>query len=963
MDEDGGMSLFDGMDFVDPSMLHSQSDASPTVDGVDAVNTASSSQSPAPNSPSVSPPAESQSEELLSAGDQEKPNFSPQARIETSTSEDTGDARKSIPLDPSLFTSPSPAPPAATLAAASPAPAAIIAGSAAGSPSVLSPAAALAALSPSTAVLSPSLASITATAGSVGSPISGSPRASVTLVDSSASSGGSSAGLTAKPAGLVRKKKRSIRIGYARDSSEESAGLAAGSAEANGSTHAAGLAGSGSQSEMDAAAAGGQVLPAKEMKSGEGRDSSAADDADGESTVRNFRDEGLADSAGSVVPADDIKSGSDVITDGTKRDTPDSVSAGNGKAERAEVEMEGKAAAETADVAGSPEVEIQEGDHGTVDLSSSLATSAEPTGAATSDLEKAEREGMEGEAGDGVEAKKEAAEITASEEEPAAAAEEKNGGNDEESQAAGLGGELEREVKRLLADVAAKLAAVQAKIRDATSARKRAVQMRRQAAQRAAAAAKRLEEIEAELAAACEAEEFELADELSQRAERVAGEVKDWGGEVGQAEEQVARCSGEVLRLTAEEADLEVSAAQALRRIHRQAAAAAAEAKQTAAQQGEEEEGRVAAEEADMEIKKRKLAVERRVLDEERAELAAKVDAATSAERQERDELEKGRAELEAELAALMEQVRAKEQEIEQQNVLIAKVDGKISAVAGRFEKVRGGLEEEERKVGRMEEEVREMEKRVEEGRRRAGVVVEEGKRVAEGLEQVGSRAEEEARRLEEAVEGRRKEAEEEREVARRRDELAGAEKQAQAELEALGEEMGEVKKCLQDLSVARQKAQVELSSVQQRLAAAQRRIPELEAEKKAAAAARNFKEAARLAAEAKLYSNDRDTAERQLQECEEEIRRVEREEEGKGEELRAMEEMAREREREGGVARCARLRLVAVVARREMESAAEGEDWEEAEGLKGEAEAADSEADSLKEQYGLEGEEYERKE
>ncbi|GJP39616.1 hypothetical protein CLOM_g23968 [Closterium sp. NIES-68] len=166
-----------------------------------------------------------------------------------------------------------------------------------------------------------------------------------------------------------------------------------------------------------------------------------------------------------------------------------------------------------------------------------------------------------------------------------------------------------------------------------------------------------------------------------------------------------------------------------------------------------------------------------------------------------------------------------------------------------------------------------------------------------------------------------------------------------------------------QDLSVARQKAQVELSSVQQRLAAAQRRIPELEAEKKAAAAARNFKEAARLAAEAKLYSNDRDTAERQLQECEEEIRRVEREEEGKGEELRTMEEMAREREREGGVARCARLRLVAVVARREMESAAEGEDWEEAEGLKGEAEAADSEADSLKEQYGLEGEEYERKE
>ncbi|CAI7862175.1 unnamed protein product [Closterium sp. NIES-53] len=166
-----------------------------------------------------------------------------------------------------------------------------------------------------------------------------------------------------------------------------------------------------------------------------------------------------------------------------------------------------------------------------------------------------------------------------------------------------------------------------------------------------------------------------------------------------------------------------------------------------------------------------------------------------------------------------------------------------------------------------------------------------------------------------------------------------------------------------QELSGARQRAQEELAAVHQRLATAARRIPELDAQKKAAAAARNFKEAARLAAEAKLFSNDREAAERQVKEYEEETARMEREEAGKQEEVRAMEEMVRERERQVGVARCARLRLVAAVARREMEAAAEGEDWEEAEGLQGEAEAADGEADALQLQWGLQGAEYERRE
>jgi hypothetical protein len=67
------------------------------------------------------------------------------------------------------------------------------------------------------------------------------------------------------------------------------------------------------------------------------------------------------------------------------------------------------------------------------------------------------------------------------------------------------------------------------------------------------------------------------------------------------------------------------------------------------------------------------------------------------------------------------------------------------------------------------------------------------------------------------------------------------------------------------------------------------------------------------------------------------------------------------EKEKEAAMARCERLRLITAAIRDERDAAAELEDFEEAESLHLEAEAADKEADELQKEYGFEGAIYAR--
>lgn len=219
---------------------------------------------------------------------------------------------------------------------------------------------------------------------------------------------------------------------------------------------------------------------------------------------------------------------------------------------------------------------------------------------------------------------------------------------------------------------------------------------------------------------------------------------------------------------------------------------------------------------------------------------------------------------------------------------------------------------------------------------------------------------------------------------------------------------------CFQELAAKVSRLQQEAADVARRLAVANQRIPELEAEKKQAASARNFKEAARLAAEAKLLANDRAAATEQESTVQRELQEAAKETALKAEQVRGrlrrhssplhrhsplliprkalarppgcglpaapltwrwtqrgsillidsaracgvqtaeIESMCGEKKRAAALARCTRLFLEAGALRKEMEAAAEMEDFDEAECLQLEAEAADKEVEHLCALHGI---------
>ena len=162
---------------------------------------------------------------------------------------------------------------------------------------------------------------------------------------------------------------------------------------------------------------------------------------------------------------------------------------------------------------------------------------------------------------------------------------------------------------------------------------------------------------------------------------------------------------------------------------------------------------------------------------------------------------------------------------------------------------------------------------------------------------------------------------------------------------------------------MARVKLQQEATAAQQRVVFAEKRGPELEAEKRAAASSRNFKEAAKLAAEMKMLANDKEAVASEMGAVTAELARVEAEEEKELSKVADAENAVSVSDKAAAMARCERLRLSAKVARKEMDVAAEAEEFEEAESLKLEAESADEEADALQQAHGLAGEEVDKRE
>jgi len=137
------------------------------------------------------------------------------------------------------------------------------------------------------------------------------------------------------------------------------------------------------------------------------------------------------------------------------------------------------------------------------------------------------------------------------------------------------------------------------------------------------------------------------------------------------------------------------------------------------------------------------------------------------------------------------------------------------------------------------------------------------------------------------------------------------------------------------------------------------KRVAELEAEKKVAAAARNFKEAGRVASEAKSLAAEKEEQQIQMEIFTAELGQIEEAINETTQKLQEFEMLISSKEKEAAVAQFQRLRLVSAAALAERSAALELGDVEEAKVLLAEAEAADSEAKQLQLAHNISEEEF----
>lgn len=190
---------------------------------------------------------------------------------------------------------------------------------------------------------------------------------------------------------------------------------------------------------------------------------------------------------------------------------------------------------------------------------------------------------------------------------------------------------------------------------------------------------------------------------------------------------------------------------------------------------------------------------------------------------------------------------------------------------------------------------------------------------------------------------------------------LAKAEDKLSDDVQMLRQEISATRASLQELSSTKSSLQQEIESLNQRLVFIDKRVPELEAEKKVAAAARNFKEAVRIATESKSLSVEKENIQTKMAGAVLELRKLEEDIFDTVNRLQDVDGQISTKEKEVAMARFQRLILIAGAAKAERSAALELGDLKEADILLAEAEAAESEARKLQPVYEFKEEEFDR--
>ncbi|KAL6644541.1 hypothetical protein ACP70R_016149 [Stipagrostis hirtigluma subsp. patula] len=519
---------------------------------------------------------------------------------------------------------------------------------------------------------------------------------------------------------------------------------------------------------------------------------------------------------------------------------------------------------------------------------------------------------------------------------------------------------IEERLALLRSQISGKLESIQQRAAAVAARRRQLAGRRRKAAEEVSSAASRHKDLERELEEACEAEDFERAETISDSLAALEKEKDRLLIALRDAELEYDSVDSELQGVLESRIAAEEEAAALLEQFAKDATEHAdSESNQAHEKSLKEIEGWQTSMEL-LETQKLEMQVETQLILAARSGLEGSIEHLVEDDKREKDMLSKKGETLAEELAGLLELVRLKEAEIAENNARIHEVQERISAVVTRFH---GSQSDIDLKLNSLQEAQTKVDLETEALALKKNEIdkfISLTEQKDSELREIIGACSSEAKACQQSVEIRRNLASS---ILKSREDRIGLlkmEEEILQHIQTLRQQITDARASLQEISSRRAAIQQEMASFKQKLSFIDKRGPELEAEKKVAAAARNFKEAGRIAAEAKTLNAEKEELHSKLEKAATDLELIEKDIVATTDKIQECEGLILIKEKESAMTSYKRLRLDCAAARAELTAATETDDNEEVEILRKEAEAAESKAMELKTCYDLQVEDSE---
>ncbi|BDA48665.1 hypothetical protein COCOBI_12-3460 [Coccomyxa sp. Obi] len=519
------------------------------------------------------------------------------------------------------------------------------------------------------------------------------------------------------------------------------------------------------------------------------------------------------------------------------------------------------------------------------------------------------------------------------------------------------------------------------RVREAAAACSAAKQRRRSLFAQVAASTKELEETTNAEAAAVEAEDFERAASLSAKADAAKARLADLdqalrAADAACTQAAVRRASHQDLfeavsrrfepwsgmpakvaarlELAAQQAKQHSESAAALRRRQEELEQKAAqEATKMAQAQAAADEAATSSAEHLQELQAR-MEARQRWLEGEEAALAAKVAEATAPATTHLDQLLSAATVLRQEVEALRAQLAQKEAELAGMEAECAAGEVQVRTLSAKYDRAQALLQRDREALAAQQTELEDARAAAAAEAAAAAAATAEAERRHEDLRAQAESARMAAEEMQRAAEATSHQVEAEQRILQLHASLSAAEESAGAALLAVEADAERARVAARALAGQRAGFLAEARAAEEAALAARQRIPELEAEKRAAAAARDFKEAARLSAESKAQSTEAEAASAKAKGLRSRAAGLEADEAALSKDVTRLQGEVEAGKRILALAKWRRLKAVELDTKLQTDAAVSAEKFEEAGTLQAEHDAAAADANALASAHGF---------